>query len=432
MVSALFSGLSGIKTNQTSMDVIGNNIANINTPAFKAGRALFSDAFSSMLASGTSPSNRRGGLNPLQVGHGVIVSAIDNLFTQGSPETTGKSTDLAIEGDGFFILRDGDDLHYTRDGSFDLDANGLLVDPATGFAVQGRMADSSGEIPSSTPVTDIVIPMNTLFPAEATSNVAFTGNLDSTATIADPATGTEAETYDNSVFVYDSLGNMHSVTLNFERTASNTWQWTASVDGNDTIAIWQGDPPAETATGALTFTSDGVVDTGGEAELRISGSGGAGNPLEDGASEMTINLDLSGLAQYARDFTPVPSYRDGYGACVLDNVNIDETGTIVGIFTNGATQTLGQILLSDFHNPSGLTKIGENLYNASMNSGPALVGTAGGSVKATIISGAIETSNVDLANEFTRMIIAQRGFEANSKLVTTSDSMLGDVINLKR
>lgn len=427
MIRALFSGLSGIRSNQMALDVIGNNIANINTPSFKTGRALFSDTLSMTLRSGTPPSGVQGGLDPMQVGRGSEVGTISNSFTQGSMEATNNPTDLAIAGEGFFILRYGEDEFYTRDGSFNIDATGTLVDPGTGYAVRGRMANASGEILSSTPITDIRVPIESLFPARATSAVAFSGNLDAAADIA--AVGPPvviAETYQTSVLFYDSLGESHTTTLTFERTAANTWTWTAGVSGTDTIVITPTDPAP------LTFNNDGTLNTGADATITISGNAGAGNPLDNGAAEMTIELDLSNLVQYSTSFTPVPSSRDGHSAGTLDSISFDETGTLIGTFTNGATQKLAQVVLADFYNPSGLTKMGQNLYAVSMNSGSPLVGVAGSSIRASIVSGTLEGSNVDLASEFTKMIIAQRGFEANSRLISTSDSIIGELINLKR
>jgi len=432
MIRSLLSGLSGIQSNQVSLDVIGNNVANINTPSFKSGRASFGDTLSMTLRSGTSPSSLQGGLNPLQVGRGSTVGTVNNVFTQGSLETTNNPTDLAIAGEGFFVLRHGENQFFTRDGSFDVDADGTLVDPSTGFAVQGRMATGAGEILSSTAITDVRVPIESLFPARATGEVGFSGNLDAGAVIADAANGVEAEAYQTSVLVYDSLGDTHSVTVSFERTDLNAWSWTAEVSDGNAVTIWQGDPLAEAATGALVFSADGAIDTGSEAELRISGAAGAGNPMENGAAEMVIEVDMLNLVQYAGSFTPVPSSRDGHSAGTLDSINFNETGTLIGTFTNGATQELAQLVLADFHNPSGLTKIGENLYSISMNSGSPLIGVAGSSIQASVVPGALEGSNVDLANEFTKMIIAQRGFEANSRLVMTSDSILGELINLKR
>lgn len=167
-------------------------------------------------------------------------------------------------------------------------------------------------------------------------------------------------------------------------------------------------------------------------DITISGSAGAGNPLDNGAEEQTITLDFEDLVQFSGSFSPVPSHRDGHGIGALASINFDATGAMIGTFTNGATQTLAQLVLADFYNPAGLIKAGDNMYSVSMNSGSPLVGVAGSSIRASIVAGALEGSNVDLASEFTRMIIAQRGFEANSKMVTTSDSILGDLINLKR
>jgi flagellar hook protein FlgE len=568
MLRSLISGLSGIRTHQTSLDVIGNNIANINTPSYKSSRASFSDALSLTLKGGTPPTATRGGLNPFQVGRGSTVDSIDTIFTQGSLETTGNPTDLTIAGEGFFVLRHGEANLYSRDGSFAVDATGTLIDPNSGFAVQGRMADASGNILSSTPITDIVLPIESLFPARATSTVSLVGNLDASAetgkvpfigdtanasfsgnlnatgstvgsttytkhmvvydylgnandvTItfqktqdSDPgppalldewswtasdasggATGTgnitfkadgsfdtattntitcvgwgtggtgditidldfsqmmqtnspfspmlsypvEDETYQTSMLVYDSLGGTHNVIVNFEKDplAINTWRWSIGISGKDEVYI--NNPSGPVYSQELIFNADGTVKTGATANLVIEGSNGLADGtttlsnLGNGADPVRIALDLSSLVQFAGSFTPVPSSRDGHGAGSLDNITFDDTGTLIGTFTNGNSQKLAQLVLADFHNPAGLVKTGGNMYSMSMNSGAAVIGTAGAGVRASIISNSLEGSNVDLANEFTKMIIAQRGFEANSRVVTTSDAILGELINLKR
>lgn len=437
MIRSLLSGLSGIKSNQLSLDVIGNNVANINTPAFKGGRASFADTLSLTVRGGTPPSTTQGGLDPVQVGRGSLVGAINNSFVQGSMESTNNPTDVGIAGEGFFVLRHGSEQYYTRDGSFDIDAVGTLVDPGTGYAVQGRMADESGQILSSTPITDVILPIESLFPARATDSVEFSGNLDASAGIAD--TGSDGiddadESYQTSALVYDSLGDSHTITLTFGLTdTANEWTWEIALSGDDTNTITTPNP----ASGLLHFNADGTIDdvtTPGEINLDIvlSGAAGAGNDLDNGAEEQTINIDFDGFVQYSGSFSPVPTYRNGHGIGALSSINFDSTGTMIGTFTNGATQTLAQLVLADFYNPAGLNKAGDNLYTVSMNSGAALIGTAGTGIRASIVPGTLEGSNVDLASEFTRMIIAQRGFEANSRLVTTSDSILGDLINLKR
>lgn len=568
MLRSLISGLSGIRTHQTALDVIGNNIANINTPSYKASRASFSDALSLTLKGGTPPTETRGGLNPYQIGRGSTVDSIDTIFTQGSLETTGNPTDLTIAGEGFFVMRHGQEYLYTRDGSFAVDATGTLVDPNTGYAVQGRMADPAGNIMSSTPITDIVLPIESLFPARATSTAALTGNLDANAAtgkvpfIGDTAnasfsgnlnaTGTTAvptsynkhiviydylgnahdvtmnftksvdsssgpppvldewtwtasdasgavagtgtitfkadgsfdnstgnsitctawgtggvsdinidvdfsqmtqtnapfspmlsypvedETYQTSMLVYDSLGGTHNVIINFEKDplTANTWRWSIGVSGNDEAYI--NDPAGPAYSQELVFNEDGTVKTGATANLVVEGPSGIVDGtttltnLENGANPIRIALDLSDLVQFSGAFTPVPSTRDGHGVGSLDNITFDDTGTLIGTFTNGNSQKLAQIVLADFHNPAGLVKVGGSMYSVSMNSGAAVIGTAGAGIRASIISNAVEGSNVDLANEFTKMIIAQRGFEANSRVVTTSDAILGELINLKR
>ena len=439
MIRSLLSGLSGIKSHQISLDVIGNNIANINTPAFKTGRASFSDTLSSVLRSGTPPSESRGGLNPMQIGRGSTVGTIDTLFTQGSMETTNNPTDLGIAGKEFFVLRHGEEQLFTRDGSFAIDANGTLIDPTTGYVVQGKIADSSGRILSSAPIADIVLPIESLLPARATSSISLTGNLNASAGIAD--TGSDGiddpdEAYQTSVLVYDSLGDTHTVTITFGLTdTANEWTWEAALSPEDPNSITV---PASTS-GTLHFNADGSIDdTTAPAEISVDLgiSGGsppaAGNPLDNGAEEQTVTLNFAGLVQFAGSFTPVPSSRDGHRAGTLDSISFDETGTLIGTFTNGARQALAQIALADFYNPAGLTKAGENLYSDSMNSGAPLIGIPGSDIRATIIPGALEGSNVDLASEFIKMIIAQRGFEANSRVIATSNAILGELINLKR
>jgi flagellar hook protein FlgE len=373
----------------------------------------------------------------MQIGRGSLVGSINNLFVQGSMETTNNPTDIGIAGEGFFILRYGNEQFFTRDGSFDVDADGTLVDPSTGYAVQGRMANDSGQILSSTPISDIILPTSSMFPASASTTVGFSGNLDATAGVAD--TGSDgiddiSEAYQTSVLVYDSLGDTHTITMTFGLTdTANEWTWEAALAAGDTNVISAPSP----VSGLLHFNADGSIDavtTPAEVavDITLSGSAGAGNPLDNGAAEQTITLNFEELVQFSGAFSPVPSSRDGYGVGALVSVNFDNTGTLIGTFSNGATQRLAQVALADFYNPAGLIKSGSNLYSVSMNSGAPIVGTAGGSIRAAIMPGTLESSNVDLANEFTRMIIAQRGFEANSRVVMTSDSILGDLINLKR
>lgn len=437
MIRSLFSGLSGIKSNQLALDVIGNNVANVNTPAFKAGSASFSDALSLTVRSGTQPTETRGGLDPMQIGRGAFIGSIGQSFTQGSMEATNNPTDVGIAGEGFFILRNGTEEFYTRDGSFQIDAKGKLVDPSTGFTVRGRMADADGILLSSAPISDIVLPIESLFPARSTSKITFSGNLDADAGVADVgADGIDnnpsAEAYQASVLVYDSLGNTHTMTVTYGLTDTpNQWTWEVALTSDDPNVM------SGTTRGLIHFSGDGSIDdvtTPAEivVDVVMSGAAGAGNGLANGALEQTVTINFGDLAQFSGSFSPVPSFRNGHGMGALSSVNFDNTGALVGTFTNGATQMLAQLVLADFYNPSGLVKAGGNMYVMSMNSGSPLVGVAGTGIRAAIVPGTLESSNVDLANEFTRMIIAQRGFEANARVVMTSDSILGDLISLKR
>ncbi len=435
MIRSLFSGLSGIKSNQLALDVIGNNISNVNTPSFKAGRASFTDTLSLTIRSGSRPTETLGGMDPMQIGRGTSIGNISTSFTQGSLDTTNNPTDVGIAGEGFFILARESERFYTRDGSFQIDATGRLVDPSTGYTVQGRMATETGEIISSAPISDIILPIESLFPARATADVTFSGNLDAGAGIADTdADGIDdsTEAYQASVLIYDSLGDTHTLTMTFGLTdVPNQWTWEAGVTSDDGNVI------SSTAIGLIHFNPDGSIDdvtdpTETTVDIVISGPGGAGNPLGNGASEQTIKINFGELAQFSGSFSPVPSFRDGHGMGALSSINFDNSGTLVGTFTNGATQMLAQLVLADFYNPTGLIKAGNNMYLMSMNSGAPLIGVAGTGIRAAVVPGSLESSNVDLANEFTNMIIAQRGFEANARVVMTSDSILGDLISLKR
>ncbi len=255
--------------------------------------------------------------------------------------------------------------------------------------------------------------------------------------------------YQTTLMVYDSLGGTHDVIINFQKLTDstisppnspiidNTWKMTIGIAGENEAYIPDaaGQPLYEQI---IEFNPNGSIKTGATATIMIEGKNGSSDGttsltmLKNGANSIRISLDLSGLVQFAGAFTPVPSFRDGHAAGSLDNVTVDDTGTLIGTFTNGASQKLAQVVLADFHNPAGLIRVGDNLYSVSMNSGAAVIGTAGAGIRASIISNSLESSNVDLANEFTKMIIAQRGFEANSRVITTSDTILGELINLRR
>lgn len=415
---SLFSGVSGLRNHQVMMDVIGNNISNVNTIGFKSSRATFGELFAQTLRGATQSSGANGGINPMQIGMGMAINTLDTNFNQGNIETTGQSTDLAIQGNGFFVVGKNGKTFYTRVGTFALDAAGKLVNPGNGAVLQGKVADDAGNIPSGTKLQDIKIALDKKSPAKATTSVKFAGNLDSSAATGDATSA--------SVTVYDSLGNPITLSMTFTKTANlNEWSWAADVPVPATIT-GGGD-------GLITFNADGTLNT----FTYTAGTAVAIDPA-NGASAMSVNLDagtanvFAGITQSKALSNVSPREQDGYASGLLSNITIDQNGQILGSFSNGTILTLGKVLLAEFNNPGGLTKSGENLFDVSGNSGIATIVAVGQSSGSVIISGALEQSNVDLADEFTRMIMAQRGFQSNARVITASDEFLNEVVNLKR
>jgi flagellar hook protein FlgE len=697
MMRSLFAGVSGLRNHQTRMDVIGNNIANVNTVGFKSSRVTFAEAFAQLLQGASRPPGDLGGINPIQIGLGSKIGSIDMNFSQGNLESTGQTTDLAIQGDGFFVVSDGSRTFYTRAGNFQLDANGRMVSPANGFKVQGINADSAGQLSTGSAVTDVTLPFGQKSPAKATGELKLTGNLDSrdqpfgtilttqgkvfaieqsgsnagvgsdmsglyangaanaqvlgmvpngttvtvtvgaatqtytyvpqdtgagnkdfhsvldlrnemasdfgadfagitlndatgaidftagaagqtlSITSSNPAllkslasangtlaagatsstdqfshvatqtdlvvnlrngqganlgladgdavtlaankgttpvsvtnpvltvaagatnygqllaaidttlgitniqgaaidetsgaltvtgdggsanalTGLNIQsggagsaafnaifgsqpgnyieqqaakdvTHDIALTVYDSIGNPVDLSMTFTKdpTAQNRWLWQATVPSPANITGG--------SDGAVTFDSNGRLQTftytGGASSLQVDPGTGATSPVD-------IKLDagklgeVNGLSQFAAPSNAVASSQDGYPMGNLQDISVDSRGVITGYFSNGINQTLAQIALASFNNPTGLLQEGDNVFSASGNSGEAIVGYAGTSNQSTITPGALESSNVDLSEEFTSMIIAQRGFQANARIITTADEMLTELVQLKR
>ncbi|MBD3257678.1 flagellar hook-basal body complex protein [candidate division GN15 bacterium] len=665
MMASLFAGVSGLKNHQTKLNVIGNNIANVNTIGFKSGRVNFQEALVQTFKGAGRPSAISGGTNPQQLGLGMEVATIDNLFLQGGLETTGQITDLAIQGSGFFVLGDNNDnKFYTRAGSFGFDADSNLVDPSTGLFVMGKMADRSGEIPSLATVGRISLPFGQQDPANATTEVRLANNinvsasdsvasldyeggsnvvtvsgtafdgvggthnieivgaqaqnsfyqganaatdaagvplgagaltagmtlgdlnvtdfsnfgfsvdggpfqiltgLDENKTVQDlinainqiegitaeltggevritrdkagdpgdyyftsttgilnspgapnpntgnimgvifgyngagatsgggaaatfvatdtftpdrgfgPAAGpvvsqldlvidertglvtgldglggggveiqagngglmatggnnliisTDPTLHSTAINVYDSQGGRHTLTIEFYKSiVENRWEWSISTLGVEDITAGQ--------YGYVSFNSDGSLNT-------FDYFGGAQNVTIDpnnGAELLNIRFDAGtiggtdGLTGYANPHTASLIYQDGYGLGLLEKIDIDQAGNISGIFSNGVTRILAQIMLADFSNQGGLRKSGRSMYQPSPNSGEAVEGVAGETISGQITSGALESSSVDIAQEFTNMITAQRGFQANARIITTSDQLLDELVALKR
>ena len=531
MMRSLFAGVSGIKVHQTRMDVIGNNIANINTIGFKGSRTTFSDMLSQMQSAASSATPTRGGVNPRQIGLGVNVESIDLMFTDSSPQSTGKNTDLALAGNGLFYLRDGNQSLYTRNGSFMFDEYGNYVMSGSGYRVQGWNAESDGNINTNGAATDIVVPVGKTMEAQATTNINYTGNLDkeskiiksitytaSTSTEANPdlvVTRDEESNVITSVNVdgtnvvaatitykddttltvtsgyyqvgksvpittiatfYDSLGGKHEVSLLIDKDPDSTGgdatptdtdalatgrtreedgatvydnRWRVYIapgvgekgpaDSNFNNEYKVTEPDGSTTVGKMNnkyesgkvtylyFNDRGAfVNNGREEDAYITFSYSDGN----GAAENQAVIDFTGLTQYANKTTSFPS-TNGNPAGVLQSVAVSATGVIYGTYTNGLIRNEAQVAVAQFTNPSGLTKIGTTIYQESNNSGSANIRTIE-DFGMRVTASALEMSNVDLATEFSEMIITQRGFQANSKMTTVSDEMLETLVNMKR
>lgn len=446
MDRSLFSAVSGLRNNQTRMDVIGNNIANVNTTAFKASRANFTESFSQVLSGATRPGTSTGGINSMAVGLGSQLSSIDTVFTQGNRETTGVTTNLAIQGNSFFVVANGSQNLFTRDGNFKWDSAGTLV-AGNGGIVQGMMA-TNGVLGGA--LTSISVPIGQTTPAAPTTRAAVTGNFNAEAppiVATDPTNPTAAELADpanagsvvrTTLGVFDSLGSKHDLTLVAWKTSATTWGTKIDPTGldYDTSASYtfgpgaQSSPAAATTPWQFTFNADGTVDPANSNLPNVTFT-----PLGGGAT-VSLKLDpgtgATGVTSLAAANSGVLRDQDGYASGVLQSTSIGHDGTITGSFSNGTNQTLGQIALADFNNPEGLDQAADSMYTVSANSGTPLIGYSGRDTSSTIASGALEMSNVDLAQEFTDMIITQRGFEANGKMITTSDQMLQTLINMRQ
>lgn len=394
MLRSLYSGISGLRSHQAMLDVTGNNIANVNTAGFKSSSVQFQDTLS-QLTKGAGAPGAAGGTNPAQVGLGVQVAGIATNFNQGSAQATGKATDLMISGDGFFSVNIGGQTLYTRAGSFSPDASGRLV-TADGATLQGWAA-VNGVVSTGGAVSDITVSNTAVSPARATGTAGVVGNV--------PSEAAAGATLDRQVPVFDATGNATPLDLRFSRTAAG-WDVTGT------------DASGNTATSSLVFVN-GKLDTAAST---------AGGTLAVGG----IVVDMTRVTGYTGMTSVVIDSQDGRAAGTLESFNISKDGTVVGSFSNGAKQPVAQVAMAKFTNPSGLEKAGNSEYRITANSGAAVLGTAGIGGVGSIAAGSLEMSNVDLSQEFTNLIVAQRGFQANARIITTSDEVLQELTNLKR
>ena len=463
MMRSLYSGVSGLQNHQTRMDVIGNNISNVNTTGFKRGRVNFQDMISQQIAGAAKPTEELGGVNPKDVGLGMTIATIEQVFTQGNLQTTGVSTDVAIQGNGFFILKNGDESFYTRNGAFGIDKDGTLVNPSNGMRVQGWMANEiNGEMIVTTAATptDLIIPVGSKDPAKATENVKFACNLNkNTPEILEGASAADIQkgTWNTEQEIFDSFGNKHLLSVSFRRVVGNPNQWeaTVNVDVNNAdytqtrIGLGTTDGVANTFLvnfdnyGQLLSVTDSagnLTPESGEIVLQASYTVPEANTDENGNPyRQTFNINLGTIGSMKNTITQSASIsttkaysQDGYTLGYLDNFKIDSSGTITGVYSNGTNRVIGQIAMASFTNDRGLEKAGDNTYVESNNSGMARIGESGVAGKGSLMAGALEMSNVDLSEQMTDMIVTQRGFQSNAKTITTADTLLETVLSLKR
>lgn len=459
MLRSMFSGVSGLRSHQTKMDVIGNNIANVNTVGFKASRVTFQEIYNQTLKAASAPTTAtgRGGVNAHQVGLGVSVASIDVFHTQGGAQRTDKSTDLSLDGDGFFVVSDGVNNYYTRAGNFDIDPQGYLVS-SSGLKVQGwTNRNNEGEIIPTGTTREINL-ANLSMPPRATTEIKFEGNLNSRL-----GEGME-DTIEYTSSIIDSLGEEHSIKLIFsrvteledpsdpdsERIVPNKWNLRIEPTGAN-IGIETS--PLYDSTDPVNFPGAQPIEFDGNGRLRSFVYNHEDFPQyeEDDLPEygipiptinfnngalptegLIIRFDSEKMTQNDSESTLKVAETNGYKFGTLSNIDIDSMGRVIGIYSNGITRTDGILAISRFNNPAGLSKLGDNLFQISANSGDAIIGQAGVDGRGLINPGALEMSNVDLAREFTDMIITQRGFQANSRIITTSDELLQELVNLKR
>lgn len=402
--------LSGLDASNTALNTISNNLANLNTTGYKDSTANFQDLFYQLLGS-------NGSGDQLQVGTGSSVSSINTNFSGGSVQDTGVDTDVAITGNGFFVVQDGSNTYYTRAGDFTQDTHGYLV-TADGYQVMGYPA-VNGVVNTNAGLTPIQLPMGMTSPPTATSGLSIQANLSASTAVGD--------SYSTSVSVYDSLGAAHVLNIDFTNTG-NGWSYQATLPSSD-ISGGTG-TNTTVANGTLNFDSNGNLTSTTPIAISIPN-------LADGASTLAFNWNLAGssgqslITQIAGSSATSSTTQNGNAAGSLNGFSINSDGTISGTFTNG-TQVLGQIALANFANLQGLTNRGDNNYSATISSGTAAVGAPGTSSLGSLTGSALEGSNVDMSTEFTNLIIAERGFQANAKSVTTFDQIEQDTINLIR
>lgn len=419
LFSALFAGVNGINANGNVISVIGDNIANVNTVGFKGSRAEFED----VLAGAES-----------NIGLGSRLANVSAQFTQGGFESSGSVTDLAIDGNGFFVVEDADGSQFfTRAGQFIVDKDGFLVN-SNEQKVQGFTVDSSGSITAN--IGDVVISQAPIQP-NATDTIDFQLNLDSNSTA--PAAFDEADPSGTSNFsagvtVYDSLGNSHLVTVYFRKDSSNEWEWFALVDGGElTDASSVSGTPEIEASGTLSFDTQGRLTCSATSASDFDFTGAVQSQaiaFDFGTGTSDSGTGLEGATQFGSDSAIINLAQDGFASGSIKNLEITSSGVIVGNYTNGQNQNVGQLILASFNNQTALGRVGNNNFKQTLASGDPIINAPGSAGKGTVVSQTLEQSNVDLANELIKLVIIQRGFQANSRTIGSVNDMLAQLVTI--
>ena len=426
ILSSMYTGVSGIQANGEALGVISDNIANANTAGFKTSRAEFSDVVSKSL---------KGVLGGNQIGRGTKLNGVTQVFSQGSITATDKSTDVAISGDGFFVTDSTDGRGFTRNGSFNFNKDGELVN-IDGAKVKGFRADDDGKITTN---LDSIKLEKSIIDAKKTENLDIAMNLDIRGDVLpngfDPARPNETSNYSTGVTIYDSAGNAHNLTMFFAKTADNQWSWYAGAKGEEVTGGEKGKMMIG-ATGAIGFTIDGKLNQQTTSSNAFNFTKGA-QPAQAikvsfGDAIMDGGTGLKGSTQYGSNSDIYKHSQDGYTAGTVGGLSFNDDGVLAAFYTNGITKNLAQVAIAKFENNEGLLKAGGSSFKESRNSGTANIGAPNAAGRGRVFSKSIESSTTDIASEFVNLIQMQRAFQANSRTLTTSDELMQEILNMKR
>jgi flagellar hook protein FlgE len=413
-LTSFYTALTGLNNNSLAINIIGDNLANMNTVAFKSSKANFGELLAGL--QGTSDNG-----NPITFGLGSTLNGITHMNTQGTISHTGKSTDVAINGNGFLVVETEGGMGYTRSGKFEFDSTGGLM-TSDGFRLLGYMG-VNGEVNNNGQLVPIEIQKGQLMPARASTNLSIVANLNSEAEIGSG--------HSTPLSIVDSLGAMHDLEIEYTKTGEGAWDWEALIPAVD-FGGTETDPPVSVGNGSLTFDSDGrLMSPATNPTLNISG-------LSSGASDMTVDFILWSdnnrgcITQVATASSNIESGQNGIAASFLQSISINSDGMIVGKTENGQSIELAQLAMADFPNVDGLQKYKGSTFTTFPSSGDPSIGVAGAGGRGTIVGSSVEQSNVDMAQEFVNLIVAQRAYQANSRIITTTDELYQESINLKR